>query len=161
MKPLYVVFDSDGEVLAHTKDEDLFKKYCKSLKKTKNKHPKIINDAKTIECIENKYYKKTLWYDDDLGESDTEHNRPLFDFAKEEYDKLQMLIKDFNNIIRNYNISKSDKKQLKESLNLLKELRKKKKFKKAIGVDVVSDISKNSKGLDLTRLFSVRTENND
>lgn len=156
MVKLYVLFDSNNKVRAHTRDEDVFKKYLTSLKKTKGLYPKIVKDKKVIKEIEDEYFKEVLWYDDEIDEVDTDSKKPLFDFAREEFDKLQILIKDFKNIIHNYNISKKDKKKLRESLLILKELKKKKNFKKAIGTDFISDLSKDNKNSDLLRIFNIK-----
>ncbi len=152
---LYVLFDNNNDVRAHTRDEETFKKYLKSIKKKDRLYPKIVNEPKIIKQIEDTYYKQVIWYDDEIEESDTEYNKPLFDFAREEYDKLQFMIKDLKNIISNYDISKKDKKQLKQSLKILKELSKKKNFKKAVGSEFVSELSKNSRHIDLLRVFNI------
>ena len=155
MVKLFVLFDDNDKVLAHTRDEELFKKYYLSLKKTKNKFPRVVTNKDYVKEIEDTYYKKVLWYHDDIDESDTEDNKSLYDMAKEEYSKLGMLVKDLKNIVQNYNISKKERKTLQEALDILKDLKKKKKFKKAIGTDVVSDIAKNSMTIDLTKIFDV------
>lgn len=152
---LYVLFNKNGDVVAHTRDEDLFKKYYFSLKKQANKFPRIVKDKKAIEDIEKTFFKKVIWEEDVVGETVTEDTKPLFDFAKEEFDKLTILNKDLSNIIENYNIPKSDKKELRRALSILKELGKKKNFKKATGVDLVADIVKNNPGVNLFRIFNI------
>lgn len=156
---LYVIYDrSTDEVIAHSRSQDLMDRYCQThyIVNKSNITTRVVKDKATVYKIEHSFFNKVIYEEDLVNEVIVDEDTPLFDFAREEYDKLITVKKDLSNIIENYEISKSEKKELKRSLKILKALSEKKNFKKAIGVDVIVDIIKSSPGIALTRIFNIR-----
>lgn len=161
---LYCIYDKKTDAIkAHTRDQELFEAYLKTINKKKYRaisiNTKKYDDPKdikkTIQDIEDTHFNKTLSFMFSLDEAATEEEKVNYQFAEEEYDKLKFMVQDLKNIVDNYELSKKDKKQLKEAYKILKELTKRKNFDRAVGLDAIISVVKNSALGNLKKLFSI------
>lgn len=158
MRHYAVINTETSKVYAQSRSGELIHAFYTSMAKSKRNKSQVF----TFEMNDNarKLFEEAnrdveLWEEDFLGEQVYEEVEDLYSFAKEEYSKLELVIKDLDNIVSNYSMHKEDKKTLKKAKVLLEELSKKKNFKKAIGFDVISSLERDNKAGVLRKLFAL------